>query len=380
LKVVLYYPWIHLYGGIERVIVELVTRSRHEWRVFTNHYEPANTFPEFGNIPVTELARVSVDRSLPAVLRAAWRIGRQRIPTDGCDALLVMSDGLGDLVTFRNRRVPIVAFCHTPLRAVFDPVYREHALGERGPLGRAALRAAGTVFQAVDRRAWGSYAGVLVNSREVRKRILTGGLYEDGPRLRVCHPGVDCKAFSGEVAYEPMVLAPGRIMWTKNLELAIEAFRRATLPAPWKLVVAGFLDRKSRPYLEKLRQMALGAGQIEFILSPDEAHLRDLYRLASVVLFPPLNEDWGLVPLEAMASAKPVLATARGGPTESILDGQTGFLLEPDPDRWAAVIQQLSKDPRLCRQIGEHGRQHAREFDWSEFTATVDSTLERWTA
>jgi len=380
LKVAMYYPWIHLHGGIERVIFELVTRSRHEWRIFTSHYDPADTFSEFRSVPVTELARVPVDRSLPAVLRAACRIGRQRIPTDGCDALLVMSDGLGDLVTFRNRRVPLFAFCHTPLRAVFDPVYREQALGERGPLGRAALRVAGAVFRMVDRRAWRSYAGVLVNSREVRRRILAGGLYEDGPRLRVCHPGVDWEAFGGEAAYEPIVLAPGRIMWTKNLELAIEAFRRAALPAPWKLVVAGFLDRKSRPYLEKLRRMALGAGQVEFVISPDEAHLRDLYRRASVVLFPPLNEDWGLVPLEAMAAAKPVLATARGGPTESILDGQTGFLLEPDPHRWAAAIQQLSQDPRLCRQMGERGRRHVRGFGWSEFAATVDSTLEQWTA
>src|SRR5262249_41798164 len=66
----LYYPWVYLKGGAERVLVELMTRSRHDWTLYTNHFEPHSTFPEFSDLQVEAMADVSVRRNLWHVSRA----------------------------------------------------------------------------------------------------------------------------------------------------------------------------------------------------------------------------------------------------------------------------------------------------------------------
>ncbi|MGD0093867.1 MAG: glycosyltransferase, partial [Planctomycetota bacterium] len=341
MKFALYQPWIYLRGGLERSLLELVTRSRHEWTVYTSHYEPENTFEGFAKVRVIELPRVTVNREMFAVLGAAWRIARQKLPLAGMDGLVIWCDGLGDLIAFRNRGLPIFNICSTPLRAAFDPVYERQACARYAWPKRALYALFKHSFRMADRRAWRLFAGVVVTSAEVKRRVLAGGLCVEGPRLRLFYPGIDWQAANGRASYEPFLLAPGRIMWTKNLELAVEAFVQAALPAPWRLVIAGFVDAKSGGYLEALRQSAQRAARIEFVASPSDAVLADLYARASAVLFPPLNEDWGIVPLEAMAHCKPVLANAAGGPLESVRDNLTGWLRPPDAAAWAGVLREI---------------------------------------
>ena len=66
----------------------------------------------------------------------------------------------------------------------------------------------------------------------------------------MAYPGIEFKSSLKDVTYEPFILLPGRIMWTKNIQLAISAFLKADLNTPWKLKIAGFLDEKSQTYLE----------------------------------------------------------------------------------------------------------------------------------
>ncbi|MFT2598188.1 glycosyltransferase, partial [Escherichia coli] len=84
----------------------------------------------------------------------------------------------------------------------------------------------------------------------------------------LAYPGIEWNERIEDVTYEPFILVPGRIMWTKNIQQAIRAFKRASLPAPWKLVIAGYVDRKSRGYLEDLRREAAGDPRVEFIEAP----------------------------------------------------------------------------------------------------------------
>src|SRR5258705_3123350 len=82
--------------------------------------------------------QVPDDRSFGAVLSAAGTIAIQKLDLQGYDALLVSSEGLGDLITFRNHDQPVVCFCHTPVRPVYDPVYRATWLAEH-PSARIPL-------------------------------------------------------------------------------------------------------------------------------------------------------------------------------------------------------------------------------------------------
>jgi len=381
MRVAIYYPWVYLPGGPERTIVEILARSRHTWTILTNHFDQEATFPALRQAKVVQLARISVQRSFLRVAHAAWRIAVQELPLRDHDALLVFCDGLGDLVLFRNTSVPVACLCFTPLRAAFDPHYQETYLARNGGrLWRApALGAAATVFQAIDRFAWRNYRRVFAISEEVRRRIVAGRLCPE-EKIDLLHPGVDLLRLVPSGVYERDFLVPGRIMWTKNLELAIQAFRLLLSRRPdlrcFRLTIAGHVDQKSRPYLAKLRALASGCEQIRFVVSLSDEELFALCRSAYAILYPPFNEDWGLVPLEAMALEKPVIAVNRGGPLETVVQGETGFLVDPVAKAFADAMETLADNPALVRNMGSRARACVTRFEWTNFCAKLDRCLE----
>lgn len=379
MKVALYYPWLYLKSGVERTLLEFVTRSRHDWTFITNRYERESTFPGFSDFRVIELPTVSVKRNFFHSGRATARIMTQRLPLDEFDALMVSSDGLGDLVTFRNHSIPVYCYCHTPLRPAFDEHYRANYVRDH-PRSRLPLWISMRMFASVDRLAWRNYRHVFCNSAETRRRVLKNGL-TTFDRVEVLHPGVDLERMRPEWDYQPFFLLPGRIMWTKNIELGIESFRHLQRTSPeslrgYRLVIAGAVDAKSRPYLARLQDLTGGDPSIEFVADPTDAQLFDLYRHCRATIFTAFNEDWGIVPLESMAFGKPVVAVARGGPLESVLDGETGFLRPPEATAFAQAMWTLIERPELARQLGEAGHQHVKRYDWSAFSARIDDVLQ----
>jgi glycosyltransferase involved in cell wall biosynthesis len=377
-KLAIYHPWIYLYGGIERTLLELIRRSRHEWTIFTSYFDPQGTFPELAALDIRTLQPTNVGRDMFSVLKSAARVAFQKLPLHpSVDGVVVCCEGIGDLITFRNHSRPIFNLCFTPLRAAFDPTYEEQALTSRRMIGRALYKLFKHGFRFVDRRAWRHYQNVIAISGEVRSRILAGRLF-DADRISVVHPGIDWSPVLLNARYEPFCLLAGRIMWTKNIELAIRAFLDADVPAHWKLVVAGYVDKKSESYLENLRAIAFSSDKIEFVLSPSDEVLSDLLRRASFCLFTPLNEDWGIVPLEAMAQAKLTIANNSGGPRESIIDGHSGYLLPPLVSAWSSTISHLIRDPSLVRQLGSQAHADVERFTWKRFVNEVDDAIERW--
>lgn len=378
MKFASYQPWIYLHGGIERSVLELVTRSRHDWTIYTSYYDPAGTFPGFKDVDVRVVGSTSVDRDMLSVLKSAVSVGRQKLPLEpDVDGLVIWCDGIGDLVTFRNHSLPVFNICCTPLRAAFDPAYQKQALESRSALQRVLFHTFKHGFRLVDRLAWRHYRNVIAISGEVKRRILAGGL-SGNDRIHLAYPGVEWSPDLPDVRYDPFILVSGRIMWTKNIELAIRAFLAADAPAPWQLVIAGYVDAKSESYIAGLRALAGDSGKVKFVVSPSDETMADLQRKAAFSLFTPLNEDWGIVPLEAMAQAKAVIAVDAGGPRESIVHGSTGYLLPPDVTAWAATISKLIADPALTRSLGAQAHAHVKRFTWSRFVSDVDTMLERW--
>ncbi|MEO8370354.1 MAG: glycosyltransferase [Candidatus Solibacter sp.] len=384
LKVALYYPWVYLHGGPERVISELLARSRHQWTVFTNRYEPESTFPALKRADIVQLSEVSVKRTLLQTLRSAFRLACQKLPLTDHQVLVVFCEGLGDLVTARTS-VPSVCLCLTPLRVAFDPFYQERYLQMAGGQlwRRPLVKVASLLFRMIDRRLWRSYKRVFAISKEVRKRILNARLY---PRdqVQILYPGVDISRLTPTGVYSRDFIIPGRIMWTKNLELAIAAFRLLLGRRPdlghFTLTMAGQVDAKSKPYFQKLRQLAQGVEQIRFRVGPTDEELFELSSASYAVVYPPFNEDWGLAPIEGMALEKPVIAVNRGGPSESVLDGETGLLVEPTPEAFAAAMEKLADDFNLVRTMGKKARLRAAEFNWAEFCEKLDACVEELTA
>lgn len=380
MKIALYQPWIYLHGGLEKSLLELVTRSKHEWVVYTGHYEPENTFEGFANVDVRVVNPTTVKRTIGGTLKSAYQAFKQKLPlTEDVDAVVVWCDGLGDLVAFRNHELPIFNICSTPLRAAFDPVYESLSLKEKSLLYKIAYKSFKHMFKFVDRMAWSYYDGVVTTSTEVKDRIIDGKLCTDESKMVMAYPGVDWQSDQSDIRYEPFILLPGRIMWTKNIQLGIEAFVKANLPKPWKLVVAGYVDEKSKRYLAEMKALVPEGVEVEFVESPSNEQLRTLYKTAAFSLFTPMNEDWGIVPLESMTNSKAVIANASGGPLESLVDGQTGFLTPVnDVDAWSENIKKLALTEGLYQSMGAGAHEHVKKFTWDQFVKTVDTSIDEW--
>jgi glycosyltransferase involved in cell wall biosynthesis len=316
------------------------------------------------------------------VFRAGFRIALQKLPLEGQDALVVFCEGLGDFTLFRNHSVPAACLCFTPLRAAFDEHYASRYLEQAGNTfgRRAMLAAASFLFRRIDRILWRRYQRVFAISKEVRRRIVAGGL-RAAADIDLLYPGVDTGRLVPTWQYNREFVIPGRIMWTKNLEIAIDAFRLLQSRRPdlrnMRLTIAGWVDQKSEGYAKALKERAAGSPGIRFVTSPSDAELFGLCQSCLCVLYPAFNEDWGLVPLESMAFGKPVIAVNRGGPEETVVDGVTGYLVDPTPEAFAGAMERLADDPELVRRLGAAARPRAELFDWARFAENLDRQVDQ---
>jgi len=376
MRLAIYHPWIYLKSGLERTILEIARRSRHQWDIHTSHYDADGTYPELKRFAIRQTSRVSVKRDYGAVLAASARIAGTRLDIEGAAALVVCCDGVGTFITVRNARLPIVNLCFTPLRAVYDLEYRKRHLARRGPWRWLAL-ALEKGFRMIDRHLWRRYRKVVCISETVRDRVARGGLRarED---MVVLYPGVDGAKIAVSDRLERFFFLPGRIIWTKNIELGIEAFlafRRAT-GADYRLIVAGMVDEKSREYFAWLRSIAGNDGRIVFHIAPTDAEMQDFYARCAAVLFTAFNEDLGLTPMEAMAHGKPVIAVNRGGPREVVEHEVTGYLAHANPGSFCAAMQLLTADDARLRAMGRAGCERVKRFTWEKFVNDLDDLLE----
>lgn len=99
--------------------------------------------------------------------------------------------------------------------------------------------------------------------------------------------------------------------------------------------------------------------QVLFIPSFNEAQRTYLFASASVLVYTPSNEHFGIVPVEAMYAGLPVIAVNNGGPTESVVDGVTGYLCEDTPDEFCVSMHKvISMGEEGRREMGINGREH----------------------
>ena len=181
---------------------------------------------------------------------------------------------------------------------------------------------------------------------------VTAGVLHHPPRLA-------SRLVSGP--YGDYVLSVGRIESIKRVDLLVSAMPRVDTPI--RLIVAG--DGTHRVHVERLAQEIGVADRVDFLGAVDDERLIALYGGALAVVFPPYEEDYGYVTLEAFLAHKPVItATDSGGPLEFVVDGVNGRICAPDPDAFADAINALAHDRRRAADMGDAGYERARAISW----------------
>jgi glycosyltransferase involved in cell wall biosynthesis len=135
------------------------------------------------------------------------------------------------------------------------------------------------------------------------------------------------------------------------------------------LVIVG--DGPDRSRLERTAR-----GRVEFRGTLDNDEVLDLYRQAQVVLMPG-EEDFGLVPVEAQACGRPVIALGRGGAQETIVDGVTGFLVDdPSPEAFAAALGRLPTHSFDAHVIRRHAERFSKQVFLDGIARQIDDLLQ----
>ena len=206
--------------------------------------------------------------------------------------------------------------------------------------------------------------GIVVHSDYVRRRLMENGVAQEAVSILPSPAPRD--TFQDEVSpREPIVLFVGRITPHKGLKYLLRAM--AIVAQPARLIVAG--DGYDMANMRRLTA-ALGiADRTEYVGVIGRAEVDALYRRATALVVPSVwPEPWGLIGPESMASGLPVVAFRSGGIPEWLVDGVTGFLVEPrDIIGLASRIDQLVGDPELVRRFGSAGRAAAQ----ARFTVQV---------
>jgi glycosyltransferase involved in cell wall biosynthesis len=156
------------------------------------------------------------------------------------------------------------------------------------------------------------------------------------------------------------VLSVGRLESVKRVDLAIEAVAR--VPG-LRLIVAGIGTQ--RESFERLAAERGIADRVTFAGEVDDPTLIELYAGALAVIYPPYDEDFGYVTLEAFLARKPVVTTTDSGePTEFVVDGVSGRVSAPTAEALADALAGLAADPVRAAEMGEAGHERARAITW----------------
>jgi len=338
-KIALIHDWLTGMRGGEKCL-EVLCRRFPDARLFTLLHERGSTSPAIERMRITTsfLQRMPGAgrhyRCLLPLMPAA--IGRLVVPGD-VDLVVSFSHAVAKSVK-RPPGVPHVCYCFTPMRYAWHR--REDYFVNSGRLRDVPLCAARNVVLDQIRR-WDKATAQRVThfvaiSRTVAERIAQ--CY--GRESRIIYPPVDTQFYTpGDVPREDFYVCLSALVPYKRTDVVIEACNRLRR----RLVVIG--DGPERSRLERLA--GLGVSLKGWL---GDRQVRDYLRCARALLFS-ANEDFGIVPVEAMACGTPVLAFGAGGATETVLAagastrGTGLFFNEQTPDSLCRAIEQFESHP-----------------------------------
>jgi len=277
----------------------------------------------------------------------------------------------------RFLQIPSLYYCQEPLRRLYEPSTqhtrrqpgRWRAILDRLDPARALYDG---VLRRVDLANVRAATGVLANSRFSAQNV--NRIY--GIEAEICYHGVDVAQFAPRgLKRKNMVLSVGALVPVKGHDFVIRSV--GIIPAsirPGLTIVSNHASPMERVHVE---QVARQCG-VELNIRPtvSETELVALYNQVRATAYAPHLEPFGLVPLESMACGTPVVGVREGGVVETILDGETGFLVERDVQAFAQALQTICSNPDLATQYGMRGRSYVEEhWAWDHRLGTLESYL-----
>jgi glycosyltransferase involved in cell wall biosynthesis len=358
MQVALVHDYLNQMGGAERVVLAL-----HEIfpdaPLYTSIYDPKRVDAAFQKIDV----RTTFMQKLPLVKKhhqpflPLYPFAMERLDLRGYDLVLSSSSAFGKGVITRPETMHI-CYCHTPMRWCWN--YDEYVERERlGRISRSVLPFLMTGLRVWDQMSATRVDYFIANSPVVADRIQKYYRRE----AVVIPPPVEASRFTFDPTIVPdeYFLIVSRFMPYKRIDLAIEACNRLQLP----LVIIG----SGR---DENRLKSIAGPTIRFTGRLSDEEVLNYYAHCRAFILPG-EEDFGITPLEAQASGRPVIAYGAGGALASVVEGVTGtFFQTQTPESLIAALASFNEriyDPQTIRN-------HALEFDKPRFHRRILQFIE----
>jgi glycosyltransferase involved in cell wall biosynthesis len=357
MKTALIHDYLNQYGGAERVL-EVFHEMFPQAPVFTSIYAPSMMPSHFRTWEI----RTSFMRKLPlaAKLHQAYMplypTAFEKFNLSEFDLVLSSSSAFAKGVITEPEALH-VCYCHSPMRFAWN--YHDYVAGESVP--RRAHIFLSLILNYV--RLWDEVSSSRVDAFVANSRVVARRIRKRYRRTAtIINPPVDTRQYSPEPhgAHGDYFLIVARLIPYKRIDIAIDAFNELGLPL--KVVGRGRQAAEMRARAEP---------NIEFLGAVPEAQLKKLYANCKAFIFPG-HEDFGIAPLEAQASGRPVIAYGAGGALETVKHGVTGeFFVEQSADALAAAVSRFdgrAYDPAAIRR-------HAENFDTEVFKRRISQFI-----
>lgn len=354
-KVAIIHDWLTNMGGAEQVIINF-HKIFPEAPIYTTFYTPDNLDDELKNIEVkTSFLQKKKKIYHHQKYYPMMPLVFENFNLNEYDVVLSSSSCCAKGVLTRPETVH-VCYCHTPMRYAWDQ--RDEYIQNSKGIKRKLIKILLHYMRMWDYISANRVDYFIANSTEVQKRIKK----HYGRDSIVINPPVRCNLFTISDKNEDYFLVLSRLVTYKRFDLAVKACSELGK----KLVVIG--DGPERKNLESMAN-----ENVTFLgRQPDEVVKKYMSECKAVIY--PGKEDFGIVPVEAQACGRPVIAYGKGGVLDSIIPDETGiFFQEQTVEALKEAIQEFETRTFDKEKI----RKHALEFDESVFREKMQKFIEQ---
>lgn len=354
MKVAIVHDWLTNMGGAEQVVINLKKIFANA-PIYTTFYTPNNLSEELKNIDVrtSYLQKKNKESINHKKYFPFMPFAFENFDLNEYDVVISSSSCCAKGILTKPGSIHI-CYCHTPMRYAWEK--REEYLEGMGNFKKKLVKILLHYMRIWDAISSDRVDYFIANSNEVKSRIEKHYRRE----AVVINPPVRCKLFNISETDGDYYLVLSRLVGYKRFDLAIKACRELNR----KLVVIG-----EGPEKQNLEKIANGDKNIEFLgRKPDEVVKKYMAECKALIF--PGEEDFGIVPVEAQASGRPVIAYGKGGVLDSVIDGKTGVFFEKQE---VEDVKQAILEAENINFDKEEIRKHALKFDEEEFRKKIEN-------
>jgi len=315
-KIAIFHPWIKSKGGAEKTVLEILKNIKNV-ELYTWVYEKENTFEEFQDFKINVIGKKFFGKfSRSNILRGVFLINClfSKIPLEKYDLFLISTSGLAEFITFRNyKKGKTYAYVHTPLRDADKDIMNWNLKNRhKNIFSKLFYRLAVSFYKILERKAWEKIDFAIFNSELSLERARKRKLISE-KKAKVIYPPTDIEGIKNiKTKNKGYFLYPSRINNPKRQDLLVKSWKVFLKKHPnEKLIIAGSMENKK--YYNEIKELSKNIPHIEIKTNINNEDFFKLYSECKAVIFIPFIEDFGIVPFEALAFGKPLIAVDKGG-------------------------------------------------------------------